>query len=92
MLIASLYMIFKNGSFNILGENEAMKFEDGLFVKQVIEKVKEDVTHVLNTKVFVWTFLGDVIMCIVNLNVVFSEQLSISSHTIELKNICQMVS
>ncbi|XP_076077814.1 midasin-like isoform X3 [Mytilus galloprovincialis] len=33
------------------GENEAMKFEDGLFVKQVIEKVKEDVTHVLNTKI-----------------------------------------
>ncbi|CAG2222303.1 unnamed protein product [Mytilus edulis] len=31
-------------------ENAAMKFEDGLFVKQVIEKVKEDVTHVLCTK------------------------------------------
>lgn len=46
-------------AFNILGENEAMKFEDGLFVKQVIEKVKEDVTHVLNTKVFVGSFLGD---------------------------------
>lgn len=38
-------------TLHVLDENAAMKFEDGLFVKQVIEKVKEDVTHVLSTKV-----------------------------------------